>query len=293
MFCHSQTIMEKILCFIPLLAVVNCFKLGFSDELESKVFGDEDDTLKSGIVGGEFTEINTVPYLAQILKDGDHFCGSAILSKYWIVTAAHCLEDEGELSLDTEKWTVITGSSVRSKGGHLHTVKKIIAHENYDNLTSDNDIALFELEEPIKFDELQQAIEISNRVPKADDKLKISGWGKQGERRGVSKQLKTAVVPVIDQTECLQMFEKYLDYEDYRELEVTNNMLCAGANGEDTCQGDSGGPAVIAGKLAGVTSWGFDCGSKKTPGAYTRIRNYRQWIAEHTKRIRKRNSKKI
>ncbi|TMW39238.1 hypothetical protein DOY81_015682, partial [Sarcophaga bullata] len=255
---------------------VNCFKIDDSNEPENDVFGEGGDASKRGIVGGEFTEINTVPYLAQILEDGSQICGSAILSKYWIITAAHCLEDVGEL-------TIITGSSIRSKGGQLHKVKKSIMHENYDSLTSDNDIGLIQLEEPIQFDELQQPIEIYNKEPKADDSLYITGFGKQGERRKPSKQLKAAVIPVIDQAECLKMFEReYLGYEDYRDSEITDNMFCAGANGEDTCQGDSGGPAVINGKLAGVVSWGLDCGSMTTPGIYTRVRNYRQWIAKHT-----------
>lgn len=77
--------------------------------------------------------------------------------------------------------------------------------------------------------------------------------------------------------------EEYVGYEDYRDSEVTDNMFCAGANGEDTCQGDSGGPVVINNRLAGLVSWGLACGSLTTPGVYTRVRNYRRWIAEHTK----------
>lgn len=63
---------------------------------------------------------------------------------------------------------------------------------------------------------------------------------------------------------------------------VTDNMFCAGEGGEDTCRGDSGGPAVIGGKLAGIVSFGLECGSKEFPGVYTRVHAYRDWIAEKT-----------
>lgn len=46
---------------------------------------------------------------------------------------------------DAGELTVITGSSVRSEGGQLHKVEKIIVHENYDNLTDDNDITLLQV----------------------------------------------------------------------------------------------------------------------------------------------------
>lgn len=60
-------------------------------------------------------------------------------------------------------------------------------------------------------------------------------------------------------------------------------MFCANAKGSDACQGDSGGPAVINNKLAGVVSFGLDCGDPNFPGIYTRVVNYRKWIAEQTK----------
>jgi hypothetical protein len=53
-------------------------------------------------------------------------------------------------------------------------------------------------------------------------------------------------------------------------------MLCAGSRSpfpaprvEDACQGDSGGPLTVSGKLAGIVSFGEDCG--RFPGVYTEV----------------------
>ena len=56
------------------------------------------------------------------------------------------------------------------------------------------------------------------------------------------------------------------------EGQITNNMLCAWANGTDGCQGDSGGPLVVKGNtpeeelLVGVVSWGLGCAEEEFPG---------------------------
>ena len=73
---------------------------------------------------------------------------------------------------------------------------------------------------------------------------------------------------------------------------LTGNMICAGeATGErDACNGDSGGPLFVKNgddlTQVGVVSWGEGpmdqgaaCGHANAYGVYTRLGNYKDWIA--------------
>ncbi|CAB0030575.1 unnamed protein product [Trichogramma brassicae] len=131
-------------------------------------------------------------------------------------------------------------------------------------------------QEPIKFDEKQQPIPLTDRRVKVGDKVLLSGFGwEENNSMRASKKLLKATVYAGDLESCRKL---YLLTHDT----ITRNMFCAWAYGRDSCQGDSGGPAVVDGKLAGVVSFGDDCASLVFPGVYTQVYNYLAWIDEVT-----------
>ncbi|XP_016843706.1 trypsin-2-like [Nasonia vitripennis] len=232
------------------------------------VDNESDAQKKERIVGGRKAPIESLPYQAQLLQNNVQICGASIISRLWILTAAHCITGKNP------KFTVITGSASVSTGGDLHHVSEVIVHSEYDKNTQDNDIALLKLTKPIVYNERQKPIKLSTKPPNAGDLMTISGFGKKGEDQGYAIFLETANMPVVDHELCARR---------YIEDPITDNMFCAGVGPTDACQGDSGGPGVINGELAGVVSAGQDCGSTYYPGIYTTVYNYLNWIAQHTR----------
>ena len=67
--------------------------------------------------------------------------------------------------------------------------------------------------------------------------------------------------------------------------------MCAGGNkGEDACSGDSGGGLfneISTGiwEVVGIVSYGSNRCGNGTPGIYTRVSQYLQWIEQTMRKI--------
>ena len=103
----------------------------------------------------------------------------------------------------------------------------------------------------------------------------ISGWGALVEGGGAPEVLQTVDVPIVTKSECSKAYQTWGG--------IPEGQICAAfpAGGKDTCQGDSGGPLVIAGRQAGIVSWGNGCARKGYPGVYTEVAAFRDWVVKH------------
>ncbi|XP_061296427.1 transmembrane protease serine 4 isoform X3 [Bos javanicus] len=192
------------------------------------------------VVGGKEASVDSWPWQVSIQYDKQHICGGSILDPHWILTAAHCFWKH----LDVPNWKVRAGSDRLGSFPSLPVAKIFILEPNA-TYPREHDIALVKLQLPLTFS------------------------GK------MSDILQQGSVQLINRTRC--------NAEDAYQGEVTKTMMCAGLpeGGVDTCQGDSGGPLMYHSdwwQVVGIVSWGHGCGGPTTPGVYTKVTAYLNWI---------------
>ncbi|XP_056236072.1 suppressor of tumorigenicity 14 protein homolog isoform X2 [Seriola aureovittata] len=236
------------------------------------------------IVGGQNAELGEWPWQVSLhFKTYGHVCGASILSERWLLSASHCFVTSDPANHVASNWQTYSGMQDQYKhdGVERRSLKRIISHPDYNQMTFDYDIALLELSEPLQFTNTIQPICLPSpsHVFPAGMACWVTGWGALREGGQKAQLLQKASVKIINDTVCNTVTEG----------QVTSRMLCSGflAGGVDACQGDSGGPLVCfeeSGKWfqAGIVSWGEGCARRNKPGVYSRVTKLRDWIKKET-----------
>ncbi|XP_034460899.1 suppression of tumorigenicity 14a [Hippoglossus hippoglossus] len=239
----------------------------------------------SRIVGGQDAEAGEFPWQVSLhVKNYGHVCGASLISPRWLVTAAHCVQDDASRRYSQPgTWEAYMGLHLQAKTGSpavKRNLKQVISHPNYNAFTFDNDIALMELDSPVTYSDYIRPICLP--APQHDfptgNTVWITGWGATREGGFAASVLQKAQVRIINYSVCDKLMSGQL----------TSRMLCAGVltGGVDACQGDSGGPLSSPSGtrmfLAGVVSWGDGCARRNKPGIYTTVTKFRGWIKEKT-----------
>eukprot|EP00057_Strongylocentrotus_purpuratus_P021269 XP_011675743.1 PREDICTED: transmembrane protease serine 9 [Strongylocentrotus purpuratus] len=234
---------------------------------------------QSRIVGGINALPGEFPWIGSLRVDdgsdrGRFFCGTTLITSQWVLTAAHCING----SIDQ----VIFGSLQLSVGSEYEVIAEVdatIIHPDYNAVSNDKDIALLRLTEPVSFSDYVRPACIASSSNESSDyhRCLVAGWGDTSEGGNISETLQKAVVNLLDQEWC----NSNVSYNGT----LTDNMICAGYERGiiDTCQGDSGGPLTCEGDdgrwyLVGATSFGDGCARKSSPGVYTRISKFQDFI---------------
>ncbi len=230
----------------------------------------------SMIVGGSETVPYSRPYQVALLMNGRQGCGGTLISKDWVLTAAHCLDNASTSSLQVR----VGAHSIRQNDGQTLNVSQIINHEYWrgaNNIRSGYDIALLRLATPAssqyKPAKLPTAA-IEQNYANVGDAVTVSGWGLTYYQGSPSDVLREVNLPVISNNSCSSELR----------FNLPSSVVCGGgAGGVSACNGDSGGPyAVKVGSdfySIGTVSWGQGC---RGATAFTRTTSYLDWIKQKT-----------
>lgn len=201
------------------------------------------------------------------------------------MTANHCLKGT---NIKASNFIVRAGEWDRSSElefapHHDRSLFQIISHPQYYSGGLFNDIAVLKWLEP-----LQKEVNVApiclpseTEVFAAGEYCTVTGWGKASEDSPTSDKLKFAKVPIVPNKTCERQFQVNRLGNRFK---LHESFLCAGGEaGIDSCTNDGGSPLICPRKdgsvvLAGLVSWGLDCGLKDVPGAYTNIQNLLRWI---------------
>ncbi|XP_034990448.2 prostasin [Zootoca vivipara] len=240
------------------------------------------------IMGGMNAQHGQWPWQVSLSSSStnSHLCGASLIAPQWLVTAAHCFPARSDIA----DYDVVLGAHRLNDppdGLEVMQVEQVIKHPDYvEEEGSKGDIALVKLKKAVNYSRTIRPICLpaSSVVFPAGMKCTVTGWGNVlvSTSLPTPKTLQQLEVPIIGTDTCKCLYKRNPDPED--PLTVHDDMICAGfAEGmKDACQGDSGGPLSCrignAWLLAGVVSWGDECGAPNRPGIYSRISTYADWI---------------
>jgi len=235
------------------------------------------------IVGGEEATPNQFPWIVALFIDNAWFCGGALISENWVLTAAHCVDG-------ASYYDIIAGAhNVRdeSEANRMEiTSYNGFTHENWDPSNLANDIALIELPEAIEFNDYVKpsCLPAAENAAEEGDLLSVIGWGKPSDSAGGISDVLRMVHdrPVISNGEC----------NNYYGI-INDGIVCIDTTGgKGSCNGDSGGPLISkdSSKAAGdrwtqvgVVSFGSSAGCESgAPAGFSRTAFFADWIKENT-----------
>ncbi|XP_055378939.1 brachyurin-like [Condylostylus longicornis] len=229
------------------------FKFAFN-HASSQVYG-----AQSRIAGGfeiSDNDFRTFNYqIGMYIKKSDRsvsICGGALVHPLIILTAGHCVYKATQVSIFMG--TRIKPYSEYDPNNIIVGAENITIHEDYNDYTLGDDIALIRLPSPVELSATVGIIELASYdwIDCETGIAWVSGWGKMGDSDySIPDVLNYLQVEPISYKQC---------HDVYDFLETGKQLCSSGDLYQGICQGDSGGPyafETVFGKrvLCGLNSF--------------------------------------
>ncbi|XP_062979840.1 serine protease 55-like [Elgaria multicarinata webbii] len=219
---------------------------------------------------------DSLPWQVSIEDEDKHVCGGAILSSWWILSAAHCFAGDFSSNLH-----IVVNSNEGPSG--KRKLDRLVIHQDFSGVSLINDIALILLDSPIEFNEAKTSI----CLPLLHDLgMWQDCWVATWRPTTADAEMKPPSVP-----RKVEMTLMGHDACSEKVPGLVEDVLCAISEEgtKRTCKDDSGGSPLVCTHgsdvkwfVVGIASQGESCEEDGNPAIYTVVFSYLDWIQRAT-----------
>ncbi|XP_050500474.1 clotting factor G beta subunit-like isoform X4 [Diabrotica virgifera virgifera] len=244
------------------------------------------------LIGGILAEKGEFPHMVQLAyskrNTTEYLCSGFIISKNYVLTAAHCVNGGGGTNKPHYLRAGVTDVNDVSNE-QVRSIDSIIIHPEFKRPPIYHDIALIKVTEDFNFNKFVSPICLYTNNENPDGEGVHPGWGPTGDDFALEKQPHMIRLSLnFDSNESCNSTFFRIAKSVLPEGIAKNKIVCAGGK-TGGCQIDSGSPLQIYRKdgkekpcmydAVGISSFGVKvCGKEVFPTAFTRISHYIKWI---------------